>query len=59
MSKKVIIEIEVKEFGIDEISIGDIIEYNDDVIVFNGYEYGEYPFGTSLISGETVNLPSY
>lgn len=55
--KLVSIEIEIKEYGIDDIEVGDLLEYDGDVIRFSGYDYGTYPFGVSIITGETIDLP--
>lgn len=59
MSKKVKIEVDVKEFGVDEVSVGDYFEYKGEVYLFEGYEYGTYPIAKRLSDGEQVQLPHY
>lgn len=57
--KKINVEVEVKEFGCDELSEGDYVEYNDVIYKFLGYEYGTYPIAENIETGETVTLPYY
>ena len=45
--------------NIDQIEIGDYIEYKDVIYKFLGYEYGTYPVGENIKTGETVTLPHY
>ena len=57
MSKKVTIEIEVKEFGSEEVCVGDYIEWKDELYIFEGYDFGTYPIAKRLSDGEQVQLP--
>lgn len=53
------IEIEVKKFGVDDIKVNDYMEYKGIIYKFLGYEYGTYPIGENVETGETVTLPHY
>jgi hypothetical protein len=59
MNKKVKIEMDVKKFGIDDIKVGDYIEYKNEIYEFQGYDYGTYPLAKRLSDGEQVQLPHY
>lgn len=53
------IEIEVKDFINDTFNVGDYVQYKGVVYKFLGYEYGTYPIGENIETGETVTLPHY
>ena len=57
MSKYV--KIKVKKFNLNKLKVGDFFEYNEVIYKFLGYEYGTYPIGENLETGETVTLPHY
>lgn len=57
MSKYV--KIKVKKFNLNKLKVGDFFEYNEIVYKFLGYEYGTYPIGENVETGETVTLPHY
>jgi hypothetical protein len=57
MSKYV--KIKVKNFNINKLKVGDFFEYNEVIYKFLGYEYGTYPIGENIETGETVTLPHY
>ena len=60
MSEKYVdIKVKVKQFGFEEIEIGDYVEYNNKVYKFIGYEWGTYPIAEDIETGETVTLPHY
>lgn len=59
MSRKILIEVEVKDFGYEDVEVGDFIEYDDEVYIFEGYEYGTYPIARNLKTNEQVTLPHY
>ncbi len=53
------VKIKVKNLSDDDLKVGDFVEYNEVVYKFLGYEYGTYPIGENLETGETVTLPHY
>jgi hypothetical protein len=57
MSKYV--KIKVKKFNLNKLKVGDFFEYNEVIYKFLGYEYGTYPIGENVETGETVTLPHY
>ena len=57
--KKVVIEVEVKDWQDSDIKVGDYIEYKGEVYEFEGYEYGTYPFARHIETGEQIQLPHY
>lgn len=57
MSKYV--KIKVKKFNLNKLKVGDFFEYNEIIYKFLGYEYGTYPIGENVETGETVTLPHY
>ena len=57
MSKYV--KIKVKKFNLNKLKVGDFFEYKDVVYKFLGYEYGTYPIGENVETGETVTFPHY
>lgn len=59
LEKYVEIKVKVKQFGFEEIEVGDYVEYNNKVYKFIGYEWGTYPIGEDVETGETVTLPHY
>ena len=54
--KKVLIEIEVKDWQDSDIKVGDYIEYKGEVYEFEGYEYGLHPIAKHIITGEQIEL---
>jgi hypothetical protein len=57
MSKYV--KIKVKQFDLNKLKTGDFFEYEEVVYKFLGYEYGTYPIGENVETGETINLPPF
>ncbi len=53
------VKIKVKNLSDDDLKVGDFVEYNEVVYKFLGYEYGTYPIGENVETGETVTLPHY
>lgn len=53
------VKIKVKNLSDNDLKVGDFIEYNEVIYKFLGYEYGTYPIGENLETGETVTLPHY
>lgn len=53
------VKIKVKNLSDNDLKVGDFIEYNEVVYKFLGYEYGTYPIGENVETGETVTLPHY
>lgn len=53
------VKIKVKKFNLNKLKVGDFFEYNEIVYKFLGYEYGTYPIGENVETGETVTLPHY
>jgi hypothetical protein len=59
MKKRIYIEVEAKEWGVDDIKKGDYFTYKGKVYVFEGYEYGTYPFARDVETDEQIQLPHY
>jgi hypothetical protein len=53
------LKIKVKKFNLNKLKVGDFFEYNEVIYKFLGYEYGTYPIGENVETGETVTLPHY
>lgn len=53
------VKIKVKNLSDEDLKVGDFIEYNEIIYKFLGYEYGTYPIGENIETGETVTLPHY
>ena len=53
------VKIKVKNLWDNDLKVGDFIEYNEVIYKFLGYEYGTYPIGENVETGETVTLPHY
>jgi hypothetical protein len=53
------LKIKVKNLSDNDLKVGDYFEYNDVIYKFLGYEYGTYPVGENVETGETVTLPHY
>lgn len=51
------IKIKVKKWGVDDVKVGDYVEYKSQVVKFLGYDYGTYPFGEDVESKEIIELP--
>ena len=50
----------IKDFRfVSDPSVNDLYIYDDRVFVFIGYEYGTYPIGKDIETGETFTLPHY
>ena len=58
--RKVKIEIEVKEWALDSenIKVGELFLYDDEVLVFDGYEYST-PYAKKINSNETFAINRY
>lgn len=58
--KKVKIEIEVKEWSLDSdnIKVGDLFLYEDEVLIFDGYEWST-PYAKNINSNETFPISKY
>jgi hypothetical protein len=53
------LKIKVKNLSDNDLKVGDYFEYNDIIYKFLGYEYGTYPVGENVKTGETITLPHY
>lgn len=53
------VKIKVKKFNLNKLKVGDFFEHNEVVYKFLGYEYGTYPIGENVKTGETLTLPHY
>jgi|TARA_B110000971_G_scaffold158640_1_gene162034 hypothetical protein len=52
------IKVKIKSLS-DDLKVGDFLEYKGVVYKFLGYEYGTYPIGENMETGETVTFPHY
>lgn len=60
--KKVIIEenlYTLQDLFDGKVSKGDYIEYENNVYVFDGYDFGSYPMATNIETEEQIQLPHY
>ena len=53
------VKLEVKNLYDNDLKVGDFIEYKEIIYKFLGYEYGTYPMGENVETGETVTFPHY
>jgi hypothetical protein len=60
--KKIIVEkliYQLQDLFDSKVSEGDYLEYNGELYIFNGYDFGTYPLATHIETGEQIKLPHY
>lgn len=60
--KKVLIEqklYSLQDLFDNKVSKGEYIEYENEVYIFDGYDFGTYPMATNIETNEQIQLPHY